>query len=189
MNKTSDTESSAFAEYTSLRQEIATRKGTENTILTLQITIAGALYSFALSGPGRLGFLLIVPFTTYMLFNRFAQQYYGVLNAQRYITDVLSPRVKGGFGWDEWRVAHGIHTRSGTHALVGLAVAASTSVITFPAVSAVALLWTIPFTFFPQEHRPVAESVGLAAAWLAGVLATSLAGQIGLRLRRVYAEG
>lgn len=86
-----------------LRQEIADRKATENAILTLQITVSGALFSFALSAPGRAGSLLIIPVTTYMFFLRFAQQYFGVRNASRYITEQLSPRVDGGFGWDEWR--------------------------------------------------------------------------------------
>lgn len=97
-----------------LRQEIADRKATENTVLTLQITVSGALFSFALSAPGRAGFLLIIPVTTYMLFMRFAQQYYGVRNANRYITEQLSPGVKGGFGWDEWRRANGTFASSQT---------------------------------------------------------------------------
>lgn len=56
MSKTLDADASAFAEYSSLPQEIATREDTQNTILTFQITIAGALYSFALS-LADLGFL------------------------------------------------------------------------------------------------------------------------------------
>jgi len=85
---------SAFAEYVTLRQEIADRTSAKNTILTLQLTVCGALFSFALSGANRTGFLLIVPIASYMLFIRFAQQYYGIENVVRYITDCLSPRVR-----------------------------------------------------------------------------------------------
>lgn len=184
-----DDRESALAEYTALRQEIADRKATENTVVTLQITVSGALFSFALStSPGRAGFLLIVPVTTYMLFMRFAQQYYGVRNASKYTTEQLSHRVNGGFGWDEWRRANGAYASSVSTKLIALLLAASTAVITFPAVAGVALVWAIPYSFFPAVPRSPVESVTFAAAWLIGCVATLLSAVVGMRLRRAWGE-
>jgi hypothetical protein len=161
MNKVLDTEASAFAEYTVLRQEIADRIGRQHTILTLQLTVAGALYSFALAQSGHLKFLLIVPFTTYMLFFRLAEQYYGIRDASLYIREELSPRVPGGFGWEEWRRGKSVRPGSASGRPIRVVLDGSPIIISFPVVSAAALVWAIPFTFIPHIHRPLSESIGL----------------------------
>ena len=43
----------ALVEFTALRGEILGQQAHQHTLLALQLTIAGAIYSFALSGPGR----------------------------------------------------------------------------------------------------------------------------------------
>lgn len=71
---------------------------------------------------------------------------------------------------------------------MALLLAASTAVITFPAVAGVALIWAVPYTFFATTPRPTAESVTLVVAWITGCLATVLSALVGLRLRRTWGE-
>jgi len=153
MNKTSDAEASAYAEYTSLRQEIADRIRMRHTLLTLQLTIAGALYSFALAQSSHLKFLLTVPFTTYMLFLRLAEEYYGTREAVLYIQKKLSPRVRGGLGWEAWRKEETIRPGGPSGKLTRAVFGGSPLMISFPVVSAVALIWAIPFTFISKRAR------------------------------------
>lgn len=178
-------EQSAFAEYTVLRQEVADRSSAKNTILTLQLTVSGALFSFALSGSNRTGFLLIIPIATYMLFIRFAQQYHGVQNATRYITECLSPRVKGGFGWEDWVKEHGEYVSLVDFKPISLVLAGSSAVIPFPGVAVAALAWALPYSFFHDGARPVLESVVIVVAWLGGATATAISVKVGLRLRDI----
>lgn len=186
MVKPVDTEAAALAEYATLRQEVAQRNSARNAIFTLQFTVSGALFSFAISGADRLGFLLIIPFTSYLLYVRFVGQYYGIMNVQKYITDTLSPRVRGGLGWDYWLQSEGIFAPTVPNRVIALILSASSLVIPFQVVATVALLWSIPFTFFPPMHRPVIQTVGLAGAWLLGVLFTGLGTYVGLRLNKAW---
>ena len=50
-----------LAEFTALRQEIERRNVVQHGLFALQLTSAGAIFSFALSGSGRSGFLLNCP--------------------------------------------------------------------------------------------------------------------------------
>lgn len=176
---------SAFAEYAALRQEIADRTSAKNTILTLQLTVCGALFSFALSGSNRTGFLLIVLIASYMLFIRFAQQYYGIENVVHYITDYLSPRVHGGFGWEAWKLKHASYVSSVQARPMRVVLAGSTSVITFPGVATAALAWSLPYSFFPHQTRSGLDETAIAVAWICGCAATATSVSIGLRLRHV----
>jgi hypothetical protein len=189
VNKASGTEESAFAEYTALRQEISDRISMRQTILTLQLTIAGGLYSFALAQSSHLKYLLLVPFTTCMLFFRLVEQYYGTREAALYIQNKLSPRVRGGFGWDAWRLENTIRPGGPGRKLARAALGGSPYIISFPAVSAAALIWAIPFTFISGQHRPPIESVGLAAVWICGALVTLVTVGVGVQVQRVLESG
>jgi hypothetical protein len=186
MDKKSVSEESAFAEYTALRQEISDRIGMRQTILTLQLTIAGALYSFALAQSSHLKFLLLVPFTTYMLFQRLVEQYYGTREAALYIETKLSPRVHGGLGWEAWRQVNTIRPGGASGKLIRAAFGGSPYIVSFPAVSAAALIWVFPFTFISGQHRPHIESIGLAAVWISGALTTFFTIGVGLQLQRSF---
>ena len=153
------------------------------TILTLQLTIAGALYSFALAQASHQKFPLLVPFTTYMLFLRLVEQYYGTREAALYIQDELSPRVRGGFGWEVWRRENTIRPGGPSGKITRAALDSSPFIISFPAVSAVALIWAIPFTFGSGQHRPPIESIGLATVWICGALATLVTAVVGFQLQ------
>jgi hypothetical protein len=186
VNKASGTEESAFAEYTALRQQINDQIGMRQTILTLQLTIAGALYSFALAQPGHLKYLLLVPFTTSMLFFRLVEQYYGTREAALYIQNKLSPRVRGGFGWEAWRRENTIRPGGRGGRIARLTLGSSPYIVSFHAISAAALIWAIPFTFIPGQYRPPIESVGLGAVWIFGALVTLATIGVGVQLQRAF---
>lgn len=86
-------------------------------MLALQITIAGAVFGFALSGARREALLLVIPLTTYMTFGRYITHAVFITLISRYINTELSSRVPGGLRREEWRAANasdaglGIFTR------------------------------------------------------------------------------
>jgi hypothetical protein len=106
-----------LAEFVALRTEIERRATIQWHVLALQITIAGAVFGFALSGGRREVLLLVIPVTTYMTFGRYITHAVFVTLISRYIHIELSPRVPGGLRWEEWRAANaseaglGIFTR------------------------------------------------------------------------------
>jgi hypothetical protein len=57
--------SGVLAEFAALRQEIERRNIVQHALFALQLTSAGAIFSFALSDESRARFLLIVPISTY----------------------------------------------------------------------------------------------------------------------------
>jgi hypothetical protein len=95
-----------LAEFVALRTEIERRATIQWHVLALQITIAGAVFGFALSGGRREVLLLVVPLTTYMTFGRYITHAVFITMISRYINTELSPRVPGGLRWEEWRVAN-----------------------------------------------------------------------------------
>jgi hypothetical protein len=59
-----------LAEYSAREEEIAARKARQHNIFTVQLTTAGAIFSFALGAPGNRGLLLRVPVTSFLLASR-----------------------------------------------------------------------------------------------------------------------
>ena len=97
----------ALAEYGSLRQEIDTRATRWHQILTTQLIVTGAIFAYAL-GPGESRntvVLLVLPFTSFLLLGRLADQQYAVNRIGRYVRVYLSPRVPGGLQWEKWAFA------------------------------------------------------------------------------------
>lgn len=95
-----------LAEYTSLRQEIDARAGRQHNILTTQLFVAGAIFSYVLSNDDRAAVLLILPVTSYLLLGRFADQQHAMTRISTYIRDDLSRRAGGELRWDRWLQDH-----------------------------------------------------------------------------------
>ena len=153
MNKTSDAEASAYAEYTSVRQEIADRIRMRHTLLTLQLTIAGALYSFR--ARSIKSFEISTHCSIYYL-HALSPSCGGILCTREgvlYIQNKLSPRVRGGLGWEAWRKEETIRPGGPSGKLTRAVFGGSPLMISFPVVSAVALIWAIPFTFISKRAR------------------------------------
>jgi hypothetical protein len=126
-----------LAEFTVLRQEIERRSNTQQILFTLQITISGAMFSFALTGQGRSYFLLIIPISTYILTGRYVIQHYGIVYAGEYIREVLATTVAGGLGWERWLINH---RRKHLFFLEWV----DPRYMTYPGVALLALTWIAP---------------------------------------------
>lgn len=85
-----------LAEYAALRQELETRSTRQHQLFTAQLTIAGAIFSLALSDSRRTLLLLIVPFVSYLLASRHATQSHNSFMITRYLREDLAYRVPGG---------------------------------------------------------------------------------------------
>ncbi|BBH65737.1 hypothetical protein ACTI_24220 [Actinoplanes sp. OR16] len=149
---------SALNEFTALRAEIIARQNSQQGLLSIQLTAAGALFSLALSGAGRSAVLLILPLITYMLAGRHVSHSYACTNIGAYVRTRLSPRVGDGLGWEQWLVEHRTKA-SRSRSLNPL-------FITFPGISVLALLGSLPYLV---TLRMSVTAVMLWAGRLAGV--------------------
>ncbi|AXO36971.1 hypothetical protein AB0K27_08765 [Micromonospora echinospora] len=153
----------ALAEYQSLRAEIDSRAKFQQQILALQLTLTSAIVAFALSSPGLLPVLLIVPLSSYLLCGRYVGQRTAMRWTTRYINEELAPRVPGGLGWAAWSQANRRPARVLDWFIPLL--------ICFPGAGVLALGWTLWPTF---THRHAGAVVGLGTVWTVGLLATGL---------------
>jgi hypothetical protein len=154
-----------LTEFAALRHEIDSRGKVQSNLLTLQLTISGAVFSFALTDPSRRAFLLLLPFSTYMLCGRFATQHAGIMLLAAYIRDSLSHRVPGGLQWEQWR----LHNRQTDLPAIGWI---APLFINFPAVALMALAWVSPQVFVVDWSFEVVGHLGLIGTWLLGLIAT-----------------
>jgi putative Mn2+ efflux pump MntP len=157
-----------LAEFSALRQEIERRNLVQHGLFVLQLTAAGAIFSFVIAHRGHLGFLLIVPISTYMLCARYVEQQYGIQRAATYIKNELSNRVPGGLGWEAWQTQHLDFVRGSTIRRVNALL------ITFPFIAATALIWTIPPAFGAGFRLNLGERLGVYAIWFGGVIAVAM---------------
>lgn len=148
-----------LAEYAALRAEILHRNGTQQNLLTLQLTITGAIFSFALS-TSTVYLLLVVPLSTYMLVGRYLGQQAGVMKCSTYIRTELTNRVPGGFGWEAW-----IRDQ---HPQLRNLWALNPLFITFPGSALIALVIVAPPIFRGLPNFGW-STVGLIVGWLAGL--------------------
>jgi hypothetical protein len=123
-----------LAEFAALRAEMQRIASQQWNVLALQITIAGAIFGFSLSGPNRELLLLIIPFSTYMLCGRYVLHTYGIRRIATYIREVLSREVAGGLGWEEWTRKNGINHQ------IGLFRVAHPAGVTFGGISVLTLI-------------------------------------------------
>lgn len=161
-----------LAEFAALRQEIERRSLVQQGLFVLQLTSAGAIFSFALSGTGHFGFLLIIPISTYMLCARYVEQQYGTQRAAIYIKDTLSSRIPGGLGWEAWQVQHPEFVRGSIIRRI------NSLIIMFPTVGAGALVWTTASAFGQHIRLDDSERIGFDAVWVLGLIAVVMSIQM-----------
>lgn len=170
-----------LAEFVALRNEIQDRVKAELQIFSLQITISGALFGFAISRPGMITLLLITPFTSYLLCGRLVAQHFGTSRIAKYITEDLSDRVPGGLRWEEWlerRQQQRPHLLGSTLPLL----------LAFVGASVLGLASTTGYVFAhggiavaPRLGLVLLWLVGLATAGLSAVLVLQMSGRLPLR--------
>jgi hypothetical protein len=145
------------AEFNALRQEIQSRSATQQNIFALQVTTAGALFGFALSGPNRTLLLLILPVSSYLLFARYLIHSTAIAIIGEYIRDTLTERLTDGLGWEQyWQ---------GQPYRLPLARWVHPNLILFSGVSVLALIWTAPAVLYGGLS---VRAVGIAVIWLLG---------------------
>lgn len=152
-----------MAEFAALREEIQDRVKAQQQMLSLQLTLTGAIFGFAVTRPGMTALLLIVPFGSYLLCGRLVAQHFGTLRVAAYIKDELSGRVPGGLGWERWledRQRRRPHFLGSTLPLL----------FTFTGASVLALAWTTGYVF-GRHGVSVLARLGLGALWVLGLAA------------------
>jgi hypothetical protein len=150
----------ALAEFSALKQEIASRSAVQHNLFALQLTSAGTLFGFALSASSRTLLLLIVPVSSYLLCTRSIVQITSIAVIGEYIRDELEPKIEG-LGWEVYwrRLPYPFPFKRWTHP----------NLLLFAGASALALIWTAT----PILARPLSPStVGLAMMWIMDVALT-----------------
>lgn len=163
-----------LAEFAALRDEIQERVKAQGQMLSLQLTLAGAVFGFAISRPGLTALLLIVPFSSYLLCGRLVAQHFGTLRVAKYIKEELSPKVPGGLRWEEWLEQQ---QRRRPHFLGS----ALPLLLTFVGASLLALGWTADFVF-AHSGIGVVQRLGLVILWFVGLAATGLSTMLVLQM-------
>lgn len=172
-------QSGALAEFAALRAEILARQAHQHTMMALNLTISGALFSFALTQTSRVLALLVVPFTSFMIGGRFIAQDHGIEEIGTYISAHLSPRVSGGLGWEEFVRNNRVVNRKRIY--FGL----DPLFIAFPGIATAALaLCTRPV--FLALRDPSLQGVLEMIAWVIGLLLIALSFRNVWRTRRHF---
>lgn len=163
-----------LAEFAALRDEIQERVKAQQQMLSLQITLSGAVFGFAISRAGLTALLLIVPFSSYLLCGRLVAQHFGTLRVAKYIKEELSGQVPGGLRWEEWLEQQ---QQRRPHFLGS----ALPLLLTFVGASLLALAWTTGFVFVNGEIA-VIQRLGLVVLWLVGLAAAGLSTMLILQM-------
>jgi hypothetical protein len=151
----------ALAEFSALKQEIASRSNVQHGLFALQLTSAGTLFGFALSASSRSLMLLIVPVSSYLLFTRSIVQITSIAIIGEYIRDELESKIQG-LGWEAYwrRMPYPFPFKRWTHP----------NLLAFPGVAGLASIWTAS----PIMTRPLSTTtIGLAIMWVLDVVLTA----------------
>ena len=151
----------ALAEFTALRTEALQAFSAESTIVALQVTATGVLFSFALTNHNA-GFLLIVPAVSYVLSGRYLrnERVYSLIG--KYIRLDLSRRVPG-LDFEEWYKEFPNPTQTLQQIAYGPSV--------FYGISFVALGWVIPYILDANKISAFNRSM-LWTVWGLDLIAT-----------------
>jgi hypothetical protein len=174
MDKIANTEAkiqAAMTEYSALRTEIIQLEQIQWNIFALQLTATAVIFSFSLSNSSRSGFLLILPLISYALSRHHLGRSAGVDRLSRYIAEELSPKVGGGFGWEEWNRerTYSRQSHEGSRLYLILTDLLDPRAIIFAGVSIAALAWVAPYILF-QPHLSILNRVMLSIAWFADLI-------------------
>ena len=161
-----------LAEFVALRQEVERRNNIQHALFVLQITTAGAVFSFSAASARHGGFLLIIPISSYMLCARYVDQQYGTQRAALYIKDELSGRVPGGLGWESWQLQNYKFVRGSTVRRINALM------ILFPAPGVAALAWKVASAFGGGLHLDGIQRTGFDVLWLVGLASVGMCCQM-----------
>ncbi|HEX6686457.1 MAG TPA: hypothetical protein VF062_27040 [Candidatus Limnocylindrales bacterium] len=159
---TNDPSIGPLAEFTALRAEILQNNQNHNHVLTLQLTITGAILGIVVTGPSLRALALVIPVVSELLYLRFVTDVIETFEAARYIRESLSPRVPGGLGWEEWSLHH-------ARRKPGLGM--TSMLLTFSGASMLGLAWAFDAVFHSAAIGSGMKA-GLIALWVLGVAAT-----------------
>lgn len=162
----------ALVEFGAFRNEILSRQGHQHALLTVQIAVAGAIFSFALSAANRSTVLLVVPVATYMVTGRYVAHSFANRSIGRYIRTQLSVKLPGGLGWEEWLDQQ----RAAVRRFGGL----DPLLISFPGVSVLAIVSVLPHLTGLEASL---TSALLWAGWVLGIVLTAVSGRLVWRIR------
>jgi hypothetical protein len=165
-----------LAEFSALRDEIQERVKAQQQILTLQLTISGGVFGFAISQRGMTALLLIVPLSSYLLCGRLVAQHFGTIRVAQYIAEELDGRVPGGLGWERW-----LRQRTRSPHLLGFALP---HLLTFAGAGLLALGWTFGYVFL-RDDIGIGPRLGLVSTWFLGVVAAALSTTLVLQMARL----
>jgi hypothetical protein len=163
-----------LAEFAALREEIQERVRAQQQLLTLQLTLAGAVFGFAISQHGTTALLLIVPFSSYLLCGRLVAQHFGTVRVAQYIREELSARVPGGLCWEEWLERQ----QKRRPAFLGLELPL---LLTFVGASLLALAWTAGYVYTGAGVSGLPR-LGLVVVWLMGLSTSGLSTMLLLQM-------
>ncbi|MGC7103155.1 hypothetical protein ACPZ19_51615 [Amycolatopsis lurida] len=160
-----------LAEFVALRAEILLRIELQWKLTLALLTTTGAVFGFGFSSPGRMPFLLIVPFSSYVLCTRWVSSKQLIARAGRYILDELDPKVPGGLGYEKWLQQHFRRDISKTRSVLRQ-LWTSHSIVLFPGLSLLAL-GAVAIWYFQRDIQLSASVVPwLTAAWIIGLILT-----------------
>ena len=166
-------QAAALAEFASVRTEIVARQGHRHAFMALNLTVAGTVFGFALAQPSRLLVLLILPYTTFMTCGKYIAHDYAIEQMAAYIRQGLSPRVRGGLGWEEYinryRVVPGQRLFFGFDPLF----------VGFPGIAYAALAFCVLPLVRSLQSQP-AQGLLLAVLWILGFLL------VGISVRNIW---
>lgn len=165
-----------LAEFGAMRTEILARQLVQQNLLTLQLTISGAIFGFALTEPSRNLFLLILPFSAYALSGRYARQHVFVRAIGVFIGEVLSAKLPGGLHWEDWTFSNPRTPR--------LPRFIDPLYLTFPGAAILALAIVAP-SVFRGYAADLWGQLALTALWATGAIVTTLT----LAMTRVTVRG
>lgn len=163
-----------LTEFSALRDEIQERVKSQQHMLSLQLTLAAAVFGFAISRAGMTALLLIVPFSSYLLCGRLVAHHFGTLRVAKYIKEELSGRVPGGLRWEHWlseQQRRRPHFLGSTLPLL----------LTFVGASVLALAWTTGYVF-ARDGVAGFPRVGLVVLWILGLVAAGLSTMLVLQM-------
>lgn len=158
-----DESTGPLAEFAALRAEIDALSRTKVQLFTLQLTVTGAVFSFAISNPSLGGLLLIVPISSYLLCALYVSTEADALAIGSYIRAELSVKVPGGLGWEGWWREHSARVGRLNGWTLPL-------LILFGGSGVLALVWSA--STFGAASSPIGSNVGLVSIWGIGVVAS-----------------
>lgn len=177
MNAVDGEASGPMAEFVALREEILHWSQHIHGIFVFQVGASGAVLSFALSQPGREPVALAVPIVSYLLCTRYYYALLTAVNIGMYIRTVLSPKVSGGLGWEEWNRSIQVDLRPRLYA---------TLVLTFPGTAFVAfVVGTIGLAF---GDLALSLRLGFSALWCAALVFLLLNIRLVVQMRNYRAK-